>query len=278
MPPSRMAAPHYDSAARPPRALEELRDLVRFRDLLLELVLNNLKNRYKRSVLGVAWTLLNPLATMVVMTFAFSRVFGDARGRYPVYVLSGLLLWNFFAQSTAVAMHSLVWSGSNLLKRIYLPKTIFSVAAVGTGAINLMLGLIPLLLIMLALGQAPTPALLFVPVAIVLAVAFVLGVALCLSAVAVFFVDVIEIFQAAVMALFYVTPVIYPPSVLPERWRWLLSLNPIGYLLDTFRYPLHLGRLPEVGTVAIASITSALALIAGWLAFTWKADQLALRA
>src|SRR3954463_2717130 len=111
-------APEYDSADRRAPMLAELLHLLRYRDLLALLITNGIKARYKRSLLGVLWTLLNPIVTMLGMSVAFSRVFGDARGHYPVYVLSGLLLWNFFSQSTATAMHSLVWgSGGQLIKR-----------------------------------------------------------------------------------------------------------------------------------------------------------------
>ncbi len=275
----RAATPRlYDSAARRLAVVEELVVLFRYRDLLVELVRNNLRTRYKRSLLGLAWTLLNPLVTMVVTTIAFSRVFRMSDAAYPVYVLSGILLWTFFAQSTTVAMHGLVWSGSNLLKRVSLPRTIFSVAAVLTGAVNLLLGLIPLLGIMLLTGTWPTPALLFLPVALLIALTFVLGTALFFSAVAVFFTDVIEIFQAAVMTLFYLTPVLYPARIVPPELSWALTLNPMTHILETFRAPIHGGRLPDGATLATAAGVALLSLLVGWTLFTWKADELVFRA
>src|SRR6266849_6535181 len=120
----------YDSAAPRLSPLAELAELIRCRDLLRMMVANIIKTRYKRSALGVVWTLLNPLLNMAVLTLAFSTLFRFSLPHYPVYVLSGLIFWNFFTQTTLYAMNTLVWGGG-LLKRVYIPRTIFSVAAVG---------------------------------------------------------------------------------------------------------------------------------------------------
>src|SRR5260221_2671662 len=140
----------YDSAARGWSPLTELVELVRYRDLVLMMVANMVKTRYKRSALGVVWTLLNPLLNMAVLTVAFSALFSSSLVHYPVYVLTGLVFWNFFSQTTLFAMNALVWGGG-LLKRVYIPRTIFAVSAVGNGLVNLGLSLIPLVLIMLVL-------------------------------------------------------------------------------------------------------------------------------
>ena len=144
--------PIYDSARRSHPALDELRDLLAYRHLVLQLVRRDVLTRYKRSVLGIAWTLLNPLGMMIVLTIAFSQLFrfGDTLS-YPAYVLSGLLAWTFFQQTTTASMVNLVWGGG-LLNRIYVPRASFAVAAVGTGLVNLILALLPLVLVMLATG------------------------------------------------------------------------------------------------------------------------------
>ena len=123
--------PVYDSARRRIPALEELQEILRYRNLLVQLVRRDILTRYKRSVLGVTWTMLNPLGTMLVMTIVFSRAFSTTQG-YSAYVLSGLLAWNFFSQTTNAATLHLVWGG-DLLKRIYVPRTAFAISATGTG-------------------------------------------------------------------------------------------------------------------------------------------------
>src|SRR5689334_958733 len=157
----------YDSAARRSPMVEELLALLRYKDLLRLLIINTIKTRYKRSAFGVVWTLLNPLLNMAVMTIAFSALFRGSLIHYPVYILSGLICWNFFNQTTTYAMSTLVWGG-NLIKRIYVPRTIFAVASIGTGLVNLGLSLIPLILIMLFLGHPFYPTWWFLPFAVLL--------------------------------------------------------------------------------------------------------------
>ena len=113
----------YDSSKQVSPELEELREIIRYRNLVNQMVRRDLLTRYKRSVLGVAWTMLNPLGTAIVLTVVFSSVFGGADKGYPVYVLSGLIAWNFFSQTTNAAIVNLVWGGG-LLNRIYIPRTV----------------------------------------------------------------------------------------------------------------------------------------------------------
>ena len=266
----------YDSASRKPAMLEELVELVRYRNLLGQLIANHIKTRYRRSVLGVLWTLLNPLLTTIVMTIAFSNLFHASLKNYPVYLLSGLLFWNFFSQSVTSSMHSMVW-GSGLLKRVYVPRTIFAVAAIGNCLVTLGLGLIPLVMIMLIMGHPFTPALLFLPVAIIIMAMFVLGIALLISSLAVFFTDIVDMFQVVLMAWMYLTPIIYPIAILPESYQRYLYLNPAFGLLSLFRDPIYLGQIPDPGLILVTTFFGVLTLVFGWWFFTRKADEFAYR-
>ncbi len=266
----------YDSARRPPSFWEELTALWAYRDLVVQLVARDVKVRYKRSVLGVAWTMLNPLLMMVVLSLVFSHLFRWDLPNYPVYLLSGTLLWNFFAQTTTLGMQQLVWGGA-LLNRIYVPRTVFAVSALGTGLVNLGLALIPLGLIMLATGTPFRPALLFLPAAVLLAAAFTLGVALLLSSVAVVFPDIIEMYQVILTAWYFLTPVFYPAKILPEPYGLWLGLNPMHHLLAAFRGPIYEGALPSAEAFAASAVLALGVLAAGWLTFTARADKIVYR-
>lgn len=268
--------PVYDSAMRHPVMLEELIQLVRYRHLLWLLIQNNIKTRYRRSVLGVVWTLLNPLLTMTVMTIAFARLFHSDLENYSIYILSGLLFWNFLSQSMSASINSMVW-GSGLLKRVYVPRTIFAVATIGNGLINLGLGMIPLLFIMIVLSHPVRLTLLFLPVAVVVMAMFVLGVALLISSLAVFFTDIVDIFQVVLMAWMYLTPIIYPNSILPEIYQRFLYINPAYPILCLFRDPIYLGQIPDLNLILIAVSTSCFSLLVGWWFFTRRADDIAYR-
>jgi ABC-type polysaccharide/polyol phosphate export permease len=195
---------------------------------------------------------------------------------YAIYILSGLLFWNFFAQSTNDAMDTLVW-GSSLLKRIYLPRTIFAIAVVGNGLINYLLALIPLGIVMLILRHPFTPNLLALPFAILLLAMFTLGFGLLLSTVAVFFVDMVYIFNVLLSVWFYLTPIIYPLSVLPERFLPFFRLNPLVHLLQIFRSLIYEGAMPPLSLWGLVFLLALLTLVLGWIIFTRKVDELAYR-
>lgn len=267
----------YDSSRRGNSALEELRGVFQYRDLIFQLIRRDIVARYKRSVLGVAWTMLQPLGMMVVMTLVFSRLFHQIQG-YPAYVLSGLITWTFFSQTTTAAIHQMVWGGA-LLNRIYLPRTSFSISAIGTGLVNLAISIIPLVAIVLVLRLPLTVNILFIPVAMLLLASFALGVGLLLSTLAVNFPDVSEMYQIILMAWMYFTPVIYPETMIPPEYqRWMFTLNPMYHLVKLFRAPIYEGRLPDPQSLLMGTVISLVTLVAGWIVFSRAADRFAYKA
>jgi ABC-type polysaccharide/polyol phosphate export permease len=266
---------YYDSANQLPHALREIKDAFRYRYLILQLIRRDILTRYKRSFLGVTWTMLNPLGMMIVLTIVFSRLFGSSP-TYPVYILSGLMAWNFFSKSTSAAMNSMVWGGS-LLKRIYMPRTSFSLASIGTEMVNLLLSLIPLAVVMLITGAPFNTSLFYLPICIFLLACFSLGIALLFSSLSVFFPDVVEMYQIILTAWMYLTPIIYTISIFPERYRPLLLLNPMTFLVELFHICIIEGRFPAWGEVWPAAAWSFGILIVGWLFFTKQSDEFAYR-
>lgn len=266
----------YDSDAARSPALHELRELWRYRDLLKLLISNSIKTRYKRSTLGILWTLLNPLLNTLVLTIAFSQIFRFDVKNYTVYLLVGFVTWNLMSQTTTQSMYTLIW-GSSLLKRIYLPRTIFAVSVAGNGVINFLLALIPLALVMLVMRHPFTPALLLLPAAILILVMFTLGLSLLLSTLAVFFADVVDMYGVFLTIWFYLTPVIYPISIVPEKFAPIIKLNPMTVMVDIFRSIIYLGETPPVQAWLITASLSIATLIIGWLVFTKQVDELAYR-
>jgi len=270
--------PVYDSTQRGQPALFELREVLKYRDLIAQLVRRDVLTRYKRSVLGIAWTLLNPLGMMVVLTIAFSQIFriSDVYS-YSAYVLSGILAWNLFSQSTTAAMVNLVWGGG-LLNRIYIPRSSFAIAAVGTGLVNTTLALIPLILVMLVTKVPIRVTLLFIPVCAILLAFFSLGVGLLISTMSVYYPDVAEMYQIILNAWLYLTPIIYPVDILPEAYRyWITNLNPMFHMVRLFRIPIYYGRLPFWNELWPALIISICTLFIGWYIFSNKSDEFAYR-
>jgi ABC-2 type transport system permease protein len=269
--------PIYDSDRQGSAALEEFWAILNYRYLIVQLVRRDILTRYKRSALGVAWTMLNPLGTMLILTLVFSRAFGGSQEGYAAYVLSGLIAWNFFAQSTTAATVHLVWGGS-LLKKIYIPRTSFAVSAIGTGLINLLLSLIPLVIVMLIVGVPIRWTAILLPIPILFLTMFALGVGLIISGMAIFYADVAEMFQVTLTAWMYLTPVIWSPEILPELYGlWITRLNPMFYLVELFRMPIYYGQVPDLRLVLITGTISIITLFIGWMFFTSRSDEFAYR-
>ena len=268
--------PSYDSAQGQSPILREARDLVRYRDLLGLMVVNIAKSRYKRSALGVLWTLMNPVLHTAVLTVAFANIFKSSLPNYVLYVLSGMVCWTLFTTTTVYAMNSLIWGGS-ILGRIYIPRTIFAAAAVGNGLTSFGLALVPLVGIMIITGHPWTLALISVPFAVLLLTVFVFGVSLLVSSIAVLYTDFVEFYQVMVQALFFLTPIMYPEEILPAWAAPLMRFNPMYSLVEMFRQPVYYGQFPDMATSLTASITSVAFLVVGWVIFTRRSDELPYR-
>jgi lipopolysaccharide transport system permease protein len=267
----------YDSEKHGFSALDELREVVNYRNLVVQLTRRDILARYKRSLLGVAWTMLNPLGMMLVLTLAFSSIMRFNVPGYATFVLSGLIAWTFFSQTTTAAMVNLVWGGG-LLKRIYIPRSAFALAAMGTGLVNLVLSLVPLILVMLVTRIPIRWTIVFLPVPVFILLCFSLGIGLLISTWAIFFPDVSEMYQIVLSGWIYLNPVIYPESLLPDNLRfWFQHLNPMYDIIRLFRMPLYDGRLPTLEELLPSLIISVVVLIIGWLVFTSKSDEFAYR-
>uniref|UniRef100_A0A7C4Q1X3 Transport permease protein n=1 Tax=Bellilinea caldifistulae TaxID=360411 RepID=A0A7C4Q1X3_9CHLR len=266
----------YDSATHLPQLLLELKEAWRYRDLVLFLVRRDITARYKRSVLGIAWTMLNPLGMMIILSIVFSEVFRVAIEGYPAYVLSALIAWTFFSQTSSNAINALVWGG-DLLQRIYIPRSTFALSSIGTGLVNLVLSLVPLIAVTLAIGIPLHATLLLSPLAMLMLAMFSLGVGLLISTIGIYFADVVEMYQIVLTAWFYITPIIYPLDILPERVQAAVQFNPMVHLINLFRDLVFYGKIPPLETWLLCFAVSLGTLLLGWLVFTGKSDEFAYR-
>ena len=269
------STPIYDSSRRGLLVLDEFREAYRYRGLIFQLVRRDIVARYKRSVLGVAWTMLNPLGMMIVLTIVYSQLFKSIEG-YPAYILSGLIAWNFFSQTTSAAINSLVWGG-DFFQRIYVPRSVFALAAMGTGLVNLVLSLAPLIGVMLIVHVPLRSTIIFFPIPVLFLTMFSLGVGLLISCIAIYFPDVVEMYQIILQAWFFLTPILYPLDALPENLRPVLAFNPLAPIIKLFRIPLYDGKIPTSPDLLPAFLISLVVIVVGWWIFTRKSDEFAYR-
>ena len=262
----------YDTARQGLLFVEEAKSLWAYRHLVAELVGRDIKVRYKRSVLGVAWSMLSPLLSMAALTIAFSALLKQQIANYPAYFLAGSVFWNFFSQATAHAA-SLTADASEISRRIYVPRSVFVASAMGVALVNLLYSLVPLLLIFLFTGQPARLSWLFLPVAIFTAVLFTAGVGLVVFTLASRFVDVKETYLVLLTPLFFLTPIVYTPTVLAPKYRLIVRLNPLTYLVEMFRAPLYDGWLPGANTLAFSLLAGLVSLVGGWLFYAAKIED-----
>ncbi len=248
-----------------------IQNFLKFRPLLTELVARDIKIKYRRSVLGVLWTVLNPLLMMVVLSIVFSNLFKFDIENYPVYILSGQVIYNFFAESTQSSM-SAILDNAALLKKVYIPKYLFVFSRILSSIINVLASHCALLIVMVATGVELhwTMVLFFIPM--IFLVLFSLGCGLILATAAVKFRDIMHLYGVFVTALMYLTPVIYALSLLPHWLYTIVRLNPITNYLMMYRDLMLNGTLfdPVQLLVGIAEGVGFLAL--GLLFFAKKQD------
>lgn len=206
----------------------------------------NVRLRYKSSLLGFIWTLLNPLLFLLIFLLIFSEAFPQV-DNYPVFALSGLIFWAFFATTSAHIMGSLV-ENAGVLRSLAVPPMVFPLGQLLAGLFNLGMSFIPFAIILHVLGRTAHIAdVLILPIVLCYA-AFIMGISLALAALNVFFRDVGLLWNALLPAFFYVTPIAYPADLIPDRLRWIAELNPLHHYIAAFRTVLVHGQMPEPET------------------------------
>lgn len=241
-------------------------EVYRNRELIWALALKELRVRYKRSVLGFVWALLNPLLMMVVMTVVFGSLLRFSLPHYSVFLLSMLLPWTFFAQSLSYSVESIVGNGE-LLKKVQVARLVFPVAALTSNIINFLLSIIPLFVLIVAMRFPIHWTWIYLPIPMMGLFLFALGAAFFFATLNVFYRDVSHIIQVILQVWFYVSPILYSLDFVPQRYRWLFQLNPLLYMLNGFRLSIYYGLLPSFASMALSLGFGLLSLVIGFSVF-----------
>lgn len=242
--------------------------------LLQQLIARDFKVKYKRSVLGIVWSLLYPLLTMSVMAIVFSNVFKFSTPgvNYLVYLMSGLVMFNYFSEASNLSMSSVV-ANFSLINKIYIPKYIFPLSKCLFVGINFLLTLIPLYIIILATGTALNIYHLLLPYAIVCLFMFTFGMGLILATVSVFLRDMFYIYGIITMTWTYLTPLMYDISMISTKLQPFLKLNPLYHYINFVREIILYNRIPQPFTWAVCLLSSVVVLILGIVIFRKNQDK-----
>src|SRR4030095_1922977 len=236
-----------------------LPELWHSRELLHFLTLRDIKVRYKQTLMGLAWVIIQPLMTMLIFTLVLHRCvrLEAVSLPYPLFALSGLLLWLFFANAVTNSTHSLV-SNANLITKVYFPRMFIPAASVGAGLVDLTVSFILLIALSFYYGIALTFNILVLPLFVLMMALLALGVGLLSAAVTVKYRDLRHALPFIIQLWMFASPVIYPASIVPEKWKWLVTINPVAGIIEGFRASLTGSPFDWVHVIISAVITLAL--------------------
>ena len=239
------------------------KELWEFRELLYFLIWRDVKVRYKQTVLGVAWAVLQPVFSMVIFTIIFGKFakIPSENLPYAVFVYAGLLPWMFFSQAVTMGGQSLV-NQQHLLTKIYLPRLFVPTASTGSGLVDLAISFGVYAVILLVYQITPSWQVVFVPLLVLLTIVAALGFAYTLAALTVAYRDFRYVVPFMVQAMLYLSPVIYPVSIIPPRFHWLLALNPMAGVIDGYRSAI-LGKPWNFTTLTVSTLSAMLLLTFG---------------
>lgn len=246
--------------------ISALRELMQYRELLRHLVVLDIKARYRGSVLGFLWTLLNPILLMAVLAVVFSRFARIDEASYPLFLLSALMTWNFVAQSIDQSLNTLI-QNRGLFDKIYIPKLVFPISVVLSNLVNFSFSLVAYLVIAVIFHEVPLTFPLVIPLLVILLL-LASGAAMVMSTVNVFFRDFSHLTSVLLRALFYLTPIIYPPELLGPGARPYLQANPAYYPVMIARDVMYRGQIPTLELWGVGLAVSVAVFLLGLRVFT----------
>ena len=254
---------------------EKTEGLRRFFPLLKELVIRDIKVRYRHSFLGLVWTILNPLMMMVVITVVFSTLFKSNIPYFPIYYLSGSLIFSFNAESTTIALNSMV-SNAALIKKVYIPKYLFPLSNILSCLVNFGVSLIAMFIVMIIIGAPFYSTLLLIPIPVFYTFLFTTGLSLILAAYTVYFRDIAHFYGVFVLAWTYFTPIFYPTDILNETVMSIMRFNPMYHFVSYMRSIVLYGTFPSMKENIVCILIGIVFLISGLFVFYKKQDRFVL--
>ena len=249
-----------------------VQNFLKFRPLLSELVARDIKIKYRRSILGVFWTLLNPLCMMAVLSVVYMNLFKFAVDNFPLYLLCGQVVFNFFSESTTSSMGAIIGNAS-LIKKVYMPKYLFVLSRIVSSVINLGASFCALIVVMVVTRSELNWTVLLSWIPLTVLVVFSVGMGLLLAALTFKFRDIMHLYSVFVTALMYLTPVIYPMNILPEWLSKIVLLNPITNMVMMFRDTIMYNSLPGVKNLMISIIEAVIMVAIGMWVFYKNQDD-----
>lgn len=241
-------------------------DLYKYRELLNNNVKKEIRGKYKGAWLGILWSYLNPLLMMLVYSFVFKVVMKIDIPNYTVYLMTGLIPWNFFTTSVSQSATSIIVNGG-IMKKVYFPREIIPISTVTANLVNFLISCLIILVFLFASGVGISIYILFFPLVLFIQYILQIAIAFIVSSITVYARDLEHIIGVLLMAGFYATPIVYSMEMLPPKFKILLSLNPVAHLITAYRDILFAKKMPNLKMLGIVFLASLLLLYIGYLIF-----------
>ncbi|QHI97923.1 ABC transporter permease [Xylophilus rhododendri] len=243
-----------------------LTGLWEFKLVLVHFIQQHVTLRYRRTALGFMWTLVNPLLTMAITSVVFSLMMRMPVKSFAVFLFAGLIPWTLFS-GCVIQGGGGILENESLIKKIYIPRQIFVISRCCGLLVDALLSFACLFILALLLGAQMTIALITIPLAFLLVFLFAVGMALAMSVLTVYARDAQHIVSIALQAGYYLTPIIYPLEIIPEKYHWIVATNPLYYFIDLFRAPIYSGEFPSLHSYSVAAMCAVGSLLIGMYIF-----------
>ena len=243
-----------------------IKELIKYKEFLKSNVKKDIRGKYKGSFLGVLWSFINPLLSVVVYAIVFHYIMRFNIDHYLIYLISGIIPWTFFTNSVTAGLNSVLYN-ADIIKKVYFPRAILPISGVTSCLVNFSISCVIVVLFALFSGVGVSFYLLLIPLIAVIQYIFTLGIAFIISAVEIYVRDIEHIITFLISMLFYVTPILYTPSYVPDKFAWILKINPLAYIIEAYHSVIYYKELPNLGDLGIVFGISMIVLFLGYKVF-----------
>jgi ABC-type polysaccharide/polyol phosphate export permease len=246
--------------------MKVFKDLYQYRELLKTTIKKEIRGKYKGSFLGILWSFVNPLLMVLVYSIVFPFILRSSEANYVIFLIVGIIPWNWFTTVIGQGVTTILGNG-NIIKKVYFPREVLPIAVATSGLINFFISNIIILIFLIGSGVGISFYLLLLPLVAAIQYALSLGIIFILSAINVYIRDAEYIVNFFIMMLFYGTPILYSSTMFPEKYRWLLSLNPMTHIIEAYRDIFYYQQLPNLQSLLIVAVGSFCLLVIGYRIF-----------
>ena len=243
-----------------------VRELIQYREFLKSNVKKEIRGKYKGSFLGMLWSFLNPLLSVVVYAIIFPYIMRMQMEHYLIYLITGIIPWTFFTMSINSGMISILVN-ANIIKKVYFPRIILPIASVTSALVNFLISCLIILAFVIFSGIGLSFNLLYLPLVVIIQYILLLGITFVLSAIDLYFRDIENIMIFFINMLFYATPILYTPDIFPEKISFIINLNPMAHLINAYRDIFYYKTTPDLLSLGLVGLVSIVILLVGYLIF-----------